>query len=369
MTKQTIERTHIPFVHRAYERMTVDHAEREADLEARLDALLELARRVESPLLAQLKPVIVLAIKWKFDYLAKTLESPFELEADVQYWQGVLEMLAKLREQGWFESRQGPGQAVDPWRRTAEGFDLGWTTTTEGERFAASREIAKERVDQFVEMLGGPGWMAGKEILDSGCGPGRYIDTLRAYAPARIVGLEQGPRLVKTLRERFRDLPEIEIVHGTCERLEFRDASFDFVLSNGVLHHTSGDLETMLADHARVLRPGGALFIMLVGKGGLELKLWEFVRNFLYDVPLEEMLAHFGQRMSPLRLQGIADHMYGEYQVTPREVFEGWCSKIFKRIERVPGVAGLDVTPELYSDDPYFNARFGCGHLRYLLYK
>jgi len=24
---------------------------------------------------------------------------------------------------------------------------------------------------------------------------------------------------------------------------------------------------------------------------------------------------------------------------------------------------------ELYADDPYFTARFGCGHLRYLCYK
>jgi len=108
---------------------------------------------------------------------------------------------------------------------------------------------------------------------------------------------------------------------------------------------------------------------MLVGKGGLELKIWEFLRDFLYDVPMPQIIDFFGESMSPLRMQGIVDHMYGEYQETAREVFEGWCKNIFSKIERVPGVPGLDVTPEIYQQDPYFSARFGDGNLRYLCYK
>ena len=355
--------------HRAYARLRVDYSSREAALAARLDALLELSRRLESPLLRELKPAIVLALKWKFDFLAKTLASPFELETDVQYWHGVLEMFRLLGDQHWFTLLPDGHQRVDPWLRTAEGFDLGWTTTTEGERFAASKEIAHERLHQLLGMLGGPHWVAGKEILDSGCGPGRYLDVLRGLSPRRLVGLEQGARLVAVLRERFGADPRVEIVRGTCERLDFPDASFDVVLSNGVLHHTPSDLPTMIKDHARVLRPGGVLFIMLIGKEGLELKLWKFIREFLYDVPLPSMLQRFGPCISALRLQGIVDHMYGEYQETSREEFERWGQGLFKRIQRVPGVAGLDVTPELYADDPYVLQRFGCGQLRYLCYK
>ena len=355
--------------YRAYERVRVDFSERVERLAAGFDALLRLSHEVESPLLRELKPTIAVALKWKFDFLAKTLASPFELEADVKYWHGVLEMLRSLGKQNWFELTSGRTPPVDAWRRTAESFDLGWTTTTEGEHFAASREIARERLEQILDMLGGPNWVAGKEILDSGCGPGRYIDILRMYNPRRIVGLDQGTNLVVKLRERFVGDARVEIVKGTCERLDFPDAAFDFVISNGVLHHTPSDLRTMIRDHARVLRPGGVMFIMLVGKEGLELKMWEFVRNFLYDVPLQSMLDRFGSCMSALRLQGIVDHMYGEYQQTSREDFEQWCDEPFTRIVRVPGVAGLDITPELYTDDPYFAARFGCGQLRYLCYR
>lgn len=356
-------------VHRAYERIKEDYTGRLNSMEQSLDSLLEISREVESELLRKMKPTIVLSLKWKFDFLSKVLGSPFELEYDLEYWIRVVKMLIVLGEKGWFGITEGQCDDQDPWLRTAEGFDLGWTTTTDGDQFEISRQIAKERLDQILEVLGGPEHISRKEILDSGCGPGRYVDLMRNLGPKRIVGLEQGERLIKVLRERFKDDPRVAIVKGTCEKLEFDDGSFDLVFSNGVLHHTPSDIRSMLEDHARVLRKDGAMFIMLVGKGGMELKLWEFIRNFLYDVPLEDIIENFRGCISPLRLQGVVDHMYGEYQQTSREEFEGWCSKMFSRIERVPGVTGLDVTPEVYKDDPYFDPRFGCGQLRYLCFK
>lgn len=354
--------------HKAYARVPHGHAGRERQVCSRLDDLLAIAQRIESPFLRELKPAIAVALKWKFDFLAKTLDSPFEIERDIDYWVEVLEMLGVLGEQRWFTMAGNLGPVIDVWTRTAHGFDVGWTTTTEGTRFDASREIAQERLDQILAQIGGVQWIRGKDILDSGCGPGRYIDLLRDMGPRRIVGLEQGPTLIEALRGRFEGVACVEIVQGTCEKLEFPDSSFDFVLSNGVLHHTGTDLREMLADHCRVLRPGGVMFIMLIGTGGLELALWKFLRAFLYDVPVESMLARFGELISPLRLQGIVDNMYGEYQETDRSTFERWCQDLFARIERVRGIVGLDVTPELYRDDPFFSARFGCGQLRYLCY-
>ena len=358
-------------VHRAYERIIPNQLERLAILERGLDTLIELGHDAESPLLRKIKPFIALSLKWKFDYQCKTLESPFELEPDVQYWATVLRMFKVLGDLQWFETNSSPKTEFDkdPWKRTADGFDLGWTTTTADNQFEISKQIARERLDQIIDLLGESGYLKGKKVLDSGCGPGRYVDLMRAYDPEKIVGLDQGKRLIGVLKERFKGDTIVEIVKGTCEKLEFPDETFDFVLSNGVIHHTPSDIKTMIIDHARVLRKGGAMFIMLVGYGGLELKMWEFLRNFLYDVPMEEMLETLKGCVSPLRLQGVVDHMYGEYQQTRREEVENWSSSIFRRIERVPGIAGLDVTPELYKDDPYFEVRFGSGQLRYLCFK
>lgn len=356
-------------VYKAYARLPAIHRDEARRTAALLDELLAAARTAESRLLREMKPTIAVALKWKFDYLTKTLESPFEIIPDIEHWLRVVRMLRTLGEQRWFALADAAQAPLDVWQRTAHGFDVGWTTTTQGERFEASRQIAQERTDQILAMIGGAEMVRGKDVLDSGCGPGRYVDILQRLGPRRIVALDQGPALIEALRERFQKFPAVEVVHGTCEKLTFPDAAFDIVLSNGVLHHTGSDLRTMLADHARVVRPGGVMFIMLVGQGGLELKMWEVLRAFLYDVPVEMMLDRLGSVMSPLRLQGIVDHMYGEYQETDRAEFESWCRGLFTRIERVPGIEGLDVTPEIYRDDPYFEARFGCGHLRYLCWK
>lgn len=354
--------------YKAYDRLKRDNEARLKTLEQNLDELLDKTKKVESKLLKKFKLIIALSLKWKFDFYCKTLESPFEIENDVRCWIEMIDILKILGEQNWFElSTQTKG--VDPWKRTADGFDVGWTTTTAGEQFEISKQIAKDRLDQIMHMLGGTHYFDNKEILDSGCGPGRYGDLLRKMNIKRIVLLDQGARLIDVLNTRFKNDPKVTIVKGTCEKIEFPAESFDFVLSNGVLHHTSADLLTMIKDHARVLRKGGAMFVMLIGKGGLEMKMWEFLRNFLYDINIEEMIDNLKGCISPLRLQGVVDHMYGEYQQTEREVFEKWCSGIFTRVERVPGIAGLDVTPELYKDDPYFDVRFGCGQLRYICHK
>ena len=289
--------------HRAYARIAEDDAERTKKLEASLDELLALSRECGSDLLEEMKPTIAVALKWRFDYLAKTYGSPFEMEGEVEYWKTAVRTLSQLGDLEWFNKRDDAAASGDVWRRTAHGFDVGWTTTTKEERFAASRRTADERLDQLVEMLGGSKYFKGKTMLDSGCGPGRYIDLIRKFSPKKITGMVQGECLVEVLKERFKGDPLAEVHRGTSEKLTYPDASFDIVFSNGVIHHTPAHLPTMIADQARALMPGGVMFIMLVGKGGLELKFWEFVRGFLYHVSVESMLDRFGPKMSPLVLQ------------------------------------------------------------------
>ena len=105
------------------------------------------------------------------------------------------------------------------------------------------------------------------------------------------------------------------------------------------------------------------------GIGGLELKIWEFLRLFLNDIPVSLLYETFEGKISPLRLQGLLDHGYGEYQQTSREDLESWLGNEFEVVTRVPGIDGLDVTEEIFEKDKYFTYRFGSGNLRYLCKK
>jgi ubiquinone/menaquinone biosynthesis C-methylase UbiE len=79
------------------------------------------------------------------------------------------------------------------------------------------------------------------------------------------------------------DLP-VDIVRTNAESMGFADASFDYVLSWGVVHH-SPNTESALAEIARILKPGGRGLIMVYHKTSLVYYLrglyWLIVRGKL----------------------------------------------------------------------------------------
>ena len=93
------------------------------------------------------------------------------------------------------------------------------------------------------------------QILDLGCGSGRSVEIFRGIAPdAAWVGIdvEDSPEV----RQRTRTDAEFHTFDGVS--LPFADARFDVVYCAQVLEHVERP-EPLLAEVARVLKPGGRL--------------------------------------------------------------------------------------------------------------
>lgn len=95
-------------------------------------------------------------------------------------------------------------------------------------------------------------------ILDAGCGTGGNSHYLQRYG--RVIGLDAAAEALRFARRR----PGLTLLRGSVDRLPFRDRSFDLVLSNDVLCHLFvRDDVRAVREFARVLRPGGMLYLQL----------------------------------------------------------------------------------------------------------
>jgi SAM-dependent methyltransferase len=120
----------------------------------------------------------------------------------------------------------------------------------------------------------------GKAVLEVGCGAG-YDAYEFCRNGACYAGIDITPENIertKTHLGLFGFNGDIRL--GDAEKLDFPDESFDFVFSNGVLHHIP-NISRGLTEIRRVLKPGGELWMTLYHKNSvfyrLSVCLWKHV--------------------------------------------------------------------------------------------
>lgn len=108
------------------------------------------------------------------------------------------------------------------------------------------------------EMLRLAGDVAGRRILDAGCGSGPLSEALRDRG-AILTGFDLSAAMVELARARLGEEEDL-IVHDLADPLPYADAAFDDVVASLVLHYVE-DWTAPLAELHRVLKPGGRLIL------------------------------------------------------------------------------------------------------------
>ena len=112
-----------------------------------------------------------------------------------------------------------------------------------------SAGVRNSMLQQFLEMR------AGDIVLDLGCGSGRF-GVWSLQSDAHVIGIDTGTYFAAEART------AVDLVAGELRRLPFADGSFTKAYTIDVLEHLSQEgLMTTLREVARVLAPGGSLFV------------------------------------------------------------------------------------------------------------
>jgi demethylmenaquinone methyltransferase/2-methoxy-6-polyprenyl-1,4-benzoquinol methylase len=99
---------------------------------------------------------------------------------------------------------------------------------------------------------------SGDRVLDACCGTGDLAIAARKAGAGNVVGVDFSERMLERAR---RKAPELEWMQADVLGLPFEDASFDAAVVGFGVRNVE-DLEAVLRELRRVLRPGGRLGIL-----------------------------------------------------------------------------------------------------------
>ena len=133
--------------------------------------------------------------------------------------------------------------------------------------------------------------LAGRVVLDSGCGGGRY-SFVAARHGARVIAVDMSRAIDRAARICV-EFDRVEFVQADLLRLPFAEKSFDLAFSIGVLHHSS-DAAAAFRQVASTVRPAGRLAV------------WLYRRNTAPQECINEVLRGITRRMNISQLEALA---------------------------------------------------------------
>jgi SAM-dependent methyltransferase len=213
-----------------------------------------------------------------------------------------------------------------------------------------------------------------KEVLDVGCGGGRYTAAWRILGAKRAVGIDGSEIGIADAVRRTDDanLEGVEFKQGNALSLPFEDQSFDIVFSNGVLHHTE-NWQQGVNELVRVLKRGGLGWLYLIeNPGGLFWDVIELLRLVMKDEPRDLARAALELIGIPSnRIFYMLDHVMVPINIRlrPEQVEDCLAKAGATGIRRLNRGTDFDRIEKIYRGESYATVKYGVGENRYVFSK
>ena len=100
--------------------------------------------------------------------------------------------------------------------------------------------------------------LEGRDVLDVGCGTGRWLSMFEKFEPASLSGIDSSSVMLQSARQKISDTTLL--YQNLSSKFPIEDSSKDFILSSFVLSYLD-DLQMFGLECARIVRPGGCLLV------------------------------------------------------------------------------------------------------------
>ena len=163
-------------------------------------------------------------------------------------------------------------------------YDTAWSSFQYGD--TTWSKPTDERVKLFLEEVKlAPQELAGKLLLDAGCGTGVLTHGVNAYG-CESVGIDVSAIVFRAHREfGSQGGGRTHFIEADIDHPPFRDGVFDIIYAGGVLH-CNPDPRASFRSIAGKLKPGGRLWVWLYRKrDDLKYRLQQRFRTFVRSLP------------------------------------------------------------------------------------
>ena len=169
-------------------------------------------------------------------------------------------------------------------RQIRDKFEMQWSKW--GSEEVIFGRTKNESTDYFNEYSGtgfSQGELAGKIVLDAGCGHGRFTEIMAEGGAKISVGVDLGSG-IDIAKKRTQHLDNVELIQADILKLPFKKEIFDYIWCDGVLIATKNTKEAFAELSKYVARSGGY-------------RVWGYPVESLWWETLQRFLRFFTTRM------------------------------------------------------------------------
>lgn len=214
-------------------------------------------------------------------------------------------------------------------------------------------------LDVYRTRLEAIGFSGRERVLDCGTGMGQWLVAL-AERNVRVDGVEYEQTRVDAVNTLIKEvgIPNANVVQGATESIPYPDASFDAAFVYGMLFLT--DAKKSIKEIARVLKPGGRVYLTANGVGWFSFLLIEEHNKSPHYDPRQIAADSFANTLEYLT---GGEHKHGAQLVIPPETLQRWLEEGgFAKFETGPEgslqVPGKEAPKSFYKHRDYLGHAF-----------